>query len=54
MTNLPTYKRIKTMSHANNFQCFTYNMATNTASIDKKRDYVTVTLCIHRYAIYRL
>ena len=30
MTNLPT-KRIKAISHASNFQCFTYNTAAKTS-----------------------
>jgi len=45
MTNLPT-KRVKAIPQANNFHCFTYNMAAKTAGIDKKRNYVTDTLCI--------
>ena len=46
MTNFPT-KRIKAISHANNFYCFTYKMAgKKPAGIDKKRNYVTVILCI--------
>ena len=44
--NLPT-KRIKVISHADSFQCFTYKMAAKPAGIDNKGNYVTVTLCIN-------
>jgi len=48
LINLPT-KRIKAISRANNFQWFTNKMATKPAGIDKKRNYVTITLCIAQY-----
>jgi len=46
MTNIPT-KRINAISHANNFHCFIpTRWRQKPAGIDKKRNYITVILCV--------